>query len=297
MTKDRKVDEFADLLPEDSTGFRIWRNPNNKVVSVELHYSADPEKRTRAWQELTFAGMPKKERAREYELSWETYGGKAVYAGAFSRRLHVWDKDQEDEPSLPLVRCWDSGGLPACGIGQWIGRTFTCLDEIIVTEFKSSKVFVPEVLEFCQGNYGPHTYIDIVDPAAFNEGKTVDETRVWTATMQAYGLKPIGGELLFQKRKDAVIELMTQNDGDHPRFMVNPRCQFTIAGCEGGYQYPEKVSERSVIRANKPLKNEYSHIQDAWQYAVSVGGKIVYKKARGPQVRTPKRTVYNFQRR
>ena len=276
MDKIKKgINEFAAILPRDQTGLKVRRNIRSGIVLVELDYIADPSKRSLEWKEKERRGIPAQEWNREMERSFINYGGKPVYMKVFNRRLHIHETDVDPDPSVPLIVGWDSGGFPAAAICQYIGNHFTVLDEIYTDHFQSASLFIPYVYEYIATKY-PFYFLDVVDPAAFDEGKTVDQTRVWVSIMinPPYNRTPIAGEKLFTKRRDGVIRLMSMLDDGVPRFMVNPRCKFTIAGMSGGYQYPEKVSPKSIQRPDRPLKNEFSHIQDAIQYAVSVIDKL-----------------------
>lgn len=58
FTKRGDVDE---LVP----GLVAFRNPNNKFVILELHYSADPGKRSAAWKQMESIGVTASDWARE----------------------------------------------------------------------------------------------------------------------------------------------------------------------------------------------------------------------------------------
>jgi len=258
------VDELTNLLPPDSTGLRIWRNRSNGFAVIELHYSADPKKRAPEWRDDAARGLPQSEWDREYELSWDTHAGKPVYGKDFRSSTHIWLRDQSPEIGLPILRGWDFGMTPACVIGQFIGRRLVILDEIVGVNIGAIR-FVPEVVDFCGLHFGGYDFYDFVDPAGFSAGKESEETTC-VDVMRRNRLAPIAGDVTYEKRLGAVLELLTRLDGGRPCLMVNPRCKILIAGFRGGYQYPEKVSPRSVVRIDRPLKNAFSHPHDALQY-------------------------------
>ena len=254
------------FLPEDPTGIRSWRNRENGFAIIELHYTADAMKRDPKWAAEAMKGMPQSEWEREYELSWDTHAGKPVYGKDFRSPSHVYLSDQEPEVGLPLLRGWDFGMTPACIIGQFVGRRLMIIDEVIGNNIGAVR-FVPEVIDYCNLHYGEFEYYDFVDPAGFSAGKESEETTcVDVMRRRPNCLAPVAGDVTYEKRLGAVIELLTRLDGGRPCLMLNPRCKILIAGFRGGYQYPEKISPRSVQRMDRPLKNAFSHPHDALQY-------------------------------
>lgn len=51
------------------TGVELWKNPRNKFVVVDLHYSADPDKRSTEWREAVKSALPIREWQMEFEKS------------------------------------------------------------------------------------------------------------------------------------------------------------------------------------------------------------------------------------
>ena len=87
-------------------GVEEWRNPQNRMAVVQLHYTADPRKRTAAWKAQAQRGMRPRDWQREYEISWSAPEGEPVipeYNGAIHRRPLQFD------PQLRLLRFWDFG--------------------------------------------------------------------------------------------------------------------------------------------------------------------------------------------
>lgn len=282
--------EFSDLLPEDPTGIKVWRNRNNKFVIASLHYTADPSKRDPRWREEAKKGMPQGEWDREYELSWDTHAGQPVYGADFNESLHVYLDDVGPEPGLPILRGWDFGLTPACIIGQLEGRRLTILAEVVETSMGAAR-FVPQVIDFCGTRLAGFDFFDFVDPSGFSRSESEETSCV--DIMRTYGIGAVAGELTYEKRLGAVIELLTTLDGGRPCLMVNPSCKVLIGGFKGGYQYPEPASARSVIRMDRPLKNEFSHPHDALQYLASKI-KVVGKMARPSRSRRIARPDYTF---
>lgn len=97
-------------------GVEQWRNPRNGLVVVQLHYSADPRKRTPEWKAEASRHMHPRSWQREYEINWAAPAGEPVvpeYQEAEHCRAFEWDK------RLRLLRFWDFGRVsPVCLFAQ-----------------------------------------------------------------------------------------------------------------------------------------------------------------------------------
>jgi hypothetical protein len=70
-----------------------------------------------------------------------------------------------------------------------------------------------------------------------------------------------------ERRIQAVERVLTANTDGRPTFVVNPECEKLLRGFRYGYRY--KLN-RNGTQDQAPVKNEYSHIHDALQYAILV---------------------------
>lgn len=262
-------------------GLRIWKNPGNGFTICELHYRADPAKRSDLWRQDARRGMPHMEWEREYELSWHTHAGLPVYGDDFQPSVHISSVPIKAEIGLPLLRGWDFGLTPACIIGQLVGRRLHLLAEVIGENLGATR-FVPQVMEACAAAFPGFTSFDFVDPAGFNRSESEETSCV--DIMARHGLRPIAGEMTYEKRLGAVVEFLTTFDRGKPLLLVDPSCRVLIEGFRGGYQYPEPSSKRSVIRMDRPLKNSFSHPHDALQYLATRLKSGFQRRAQGTRV-------------
>lgn len=262
------VSPLARFLPKDTTGFALKRNPNNGFVIVSLDYFADPEKRSPEWKKMAQEGLPPRRWAVEYERAWDVSAGRPIYADCFHRAHHVLAKPVGPNPGYPIFRGWDFGGNQSCAIVQVRDGHIYVLDEI-PNGGVNTRQFAPEVIRFCNGAYGPdYHYIDIVDPSAMWEGKTA-EGHACVEVMQSpeIGLMPIPAKTNDpEKRIAAVTKVLINYRNGKPTLLLNPHCEMLIKGFEFGYHFPERPTQQK--KADKPVKNLYSHIHDALQYAV-----------------------------
>jgi len=260
----KKVSPFSRFITDDVQGLTVRQNPRNGFTIIELDYWADPIKRDPEWIDRERRRMPPKQWAVEMERSWETYAGRPIYEDAYNKQLHRLAAPMPASPDYPIFRGWDFGGNQSCAIAQLQGSRLIILDELPNGGLNTRK-FAPEVISYCNQQFGPEFhYIDIVDPSAFWEGKTA-EGKACTDVMRELGIQPVPASTNDpQKRIDSVMRrLMSLVDGK-PSLQLNPHCEMLLKGFEGGYHYPEKPTQSR--RADRPVKNLYSHIHDALQY-------------------------------
>lgn len=268
MSVKPKINEFARYLPDDATGLMIRRNHKNRFAVIELDFVADPEKRSIEWVAAVKASMPPKQFAVEMMRSFETFAGKGVYDKAFFKHLHVLAAPVGPRPNYPIFRGWDFGGNQSVAICQIIGNRLYILDEL-PNGGTNTRDFLPNVIAFCNTHYGDdYHYIDIIDPSAMWDTNRAQADNSCAAVMreEQFGLHPVPAPSNDPgKRIDSVIELLMRIcDDGKPALLINPHCRMLIQGFEGGYHYPEKATQSR--RADRPVKNLFSHVHDALQY-------------------------------
>lgn len=273
-------------------GVEVWKNPKNRFCIVDLHYTANPEKRGTAWKEAVRSSMPIRDFLMEYEKSWQTFEGKPVYAD-FNRSLHVSTSRVQPEPGLPLILGWDFGLTPACIVAQLVGRQLRVLHEFIETAGSISKL-APVVWNYLQTKYltwvHDNNITHYVDPAGFQKAQT-DERTCADVMREVMGrrsqIRP--GPVTWEQRRKAVEDFLTKTYGEGPGLLVADECPLLIEGFNGGYMYPEKALEiePTMIR---PLKNKYSHPHDALQYLAAGANQLL--RQYGNKEETPKPPEY-----
>ena len=250
-----------------SQGLKIWKNRGNGFTSVQLHYDADPAKRGEAWKKKASYGMDSKAWNTEMELSWETYSGEAVYGKEFNRGLHVAEDELVPNREQPtIVRGWDFGGNHSCAVVQLVGSRIQVLKEYANLGYNTRRI-VGEVIPDCNLSFGPgYRYVDVIDPSALHEGKT-STGMACADVMRELGLEIIPGDQDPTRRIDAVMKYLVTMSGGKPSLQLSPSCKMLITGFLGGYAYPDRETQNQ--KRNRPVKNEYSHIHDALQYALT----------------------------
>jgi len=262
---------FKTLAPKHAsspmTGIKKWDNPENKFCVFEIHYTADPEKRSSDWKNKLKPSMPIAKWNQEYEILWDSFSGMPVYSD-FVESVHTTRKGLSPQIGLPLLRGWDFGLTPACVIAQLQGDTLCILNEFVELNMGADK-FSDKVLTKCRLLYpqwaqGGKDWLDYVDPAGAARDQSNEGTCV--KILDGKGLTCIPGAISFEERRNAVNYYLVHRSSAGACFMLDAlNCPTLLRGFLGGYRYPEGSIDREA-RSVKPIKDEHSHPHDALQY-------------------------------
>ncbi len=285
---DRLDDKTLAEQKQDSTtekrypmqGVELWKNKRNEFTVFQLHYSADPNKRSDDFKKSSKKGMSIKRHKQEYELEWETYLGSPVYTD-FNKIVHGSKKKIHPHLGLPLLRGHDFGLTPACVICQLQEQTLVVLKEFTAANMGTER-FLDVVLRECAilfPNWSDQKldYLDFIDPSGMFR-KDTDE-RCNADIMREKGLAPQPGMVGFVPRRDSVERWLIKMNRGNPAFQVNlTECPNLVKGFNGGYRYPESGMDLPENKI-RPLKDEHSHIQDALQMVTSRLDNITKRKS------------------
>ncbi len=249
-------------------GVEVWKNPRNKFCVVDLHYTANPAKRGDAWKEAVRSSMPLRDFLMEYEKSWQTYEGRAVYED-FNKTLHVLRGTIPAEPGIPLLLGWDFGLTPACIVAQLVGSQLRVLHEFIEGNGSISKL-APAVWQYLNVSYRNWTNYDdkifsFVDPAGFQRAQT--DERTCADVLRKTGFTNVQpGPVDWESRRQAVESYLTRMEKGRACLQISDvGAPVLISGFQGGYRYPDKVNEIEPAKI-RPVKDQFSHPHDAFQY-------------------------------
>jgi hypothetical protein len=281
---DINVAEYSPDYKRAMEGVRVWQNRKNKFLVFELHYTADPEKRSPEYRESIKASMPLQEYLREYELHWDTFSGQPVYP-EFGK-IHILHDKPEPVAGLPMLAGIDWGLTPAFVIGQLSDGVLTIFEEI--TEVNMGAVrFMDKVVNHIRINYPTHSdtkknWMLFADPAGQAKSQS-DESTCFQIASKFFNVVP--GPIAWEERRNAVVGFLLKLELGQPAFQLYGRaCPVLLKGFEGGYRFDDKAIE---IEPNKlrPIKDVHSHSHDAAQY-LCAGVSMTTKKAFG-HVPTP----------
>lgn len=258
----------------------IWKNPKNGFLVFDIHYTANPNKRSPGFKEKVKNQMPLKDFLVEYERNWEAYDGKPVFED-YNKLIHEVRRAAEPELGLPLLIGWDFGLTPAAVVAQLQGNRLVILREF-VSRNKGIRQFAPEVMNTLRQQYPmwndpKRDFLSFVDPAGFSRSQDNSESSC-VIEMGAQGIKNIfPGPVSWEDRRKAVEHFLIGMSGGKPNFSLYAKdCPKLSKGLGGAYRYPDKYG---ILEPGnpKPLKDEYSHPADALQYlchgAIALGRK------------------------
>jgi hypothetical protein len=158
----------------------------------------------------------------------------------------------------------DFGLTPACTISQvdTFGRFLTYSD--IISDGMGTLRFVREKLKPLLANKFPGMPVLIIgDPAGTQRAQT-DERSVFDILRQeGFRVIPAKSNSVVA-RLSAVDSLLTRISDGKPAMLIDPGCRNLINALRGGYRY--KIKTTGDVD-DKPEKNKYSHVADAFQYA------------------------------
>lgn len=273
-------------------GVEIWKNPRNRFVVCDLHYTADPRKRGEAWRNAIKESLPARDFAMEYERSWQTFEGKPVY-GDFNRTIHLRQGPMNIEPGVPLMFGIDFGLTPAFVMKQLVGRRLRIHKEFIETDGSIDKlgtvVWNYLLQNFLSWVHNPDMIYVWCDPAGFQRAQT--DARTCVDILRKIGFKHIRpGPVGWEIRRKGVEDYLTKTYGEGPGIEIcEDECPILVEGFTGGYRYPEKAMNIEPSKIT-PIKNKYSHPHDALQYGCA--GATQLRKSYGLEMPVP---TYGFQ--
>lgn len=274
---------FPEIPPVESKspmeGVTVWKNPRNGFLVIDLHYTANPNKRGEEFREELKRTLPIRKFEMEYERSWQTYEGKPVYED-FNERIHVTSVKPKCYVGLPLLLGWDSSGLtPAVIVAQIQGEKLMVFREIIGMGMGAQR-FCPMVASEIRLHYPQITdlenqTISFFDPAAFTRNSITEET--YLSAMRAVGFTQVRpGPMAWLKRVEAVNKyLIGLSKGEGKLQIYDQDCPTLVSGFKGGFRYPDSVTNVEPDKL-RPIKDAFSHPHDGFQYLC--GGLDSYKK-------------------
>jgi hypothetical protein len=268
------IGSVPDFAVSPMPGVRTWKNRVNKIFVFRLHYTADPDKRTQEWHDSARAGMTKRDWDREYEISFTTPAGDPVFIDEFSYEHHVATKPLRFDSKYPLLLGWDFGLSPGVSFSQFFPDTrWNILDEMWTPRMGIER-FAPQVLMRISMFYPGAKIICFVDPSGSKESE-VDE-RSSIQILEAHFDDVRMGAEAWEFRRRSMALMMSRSIKGTASVQIDPRCHLIITGLQGGYHYPERQAGKKLTRAmERPVKNEYSHLQDGLQMVATGMIKLV----------------------
>ena len=199
--------------------------------------------------------------------------GLPVYRSSFNRAMHVAHAEYSPlrSPAYPIVIGMDNGLTAAAALLQPNVRgRLILMDEAFVPDGTTMGVerFLDNLLiPLLRRQYYGCQFIFSLDPACY-ERQQRDEATIAQAVQQRdphfIVKKAVTNDP--EKRLGAVEGLLVRQVDGTGYIQINPHCSHSIQAFEWGYKYPARRDGSPNLETN-PVKNFYSHISDAIQYA------------------------------
>lgn len=289
LPKDMTDDERMQY--EKPPTWRFFVQPPGLIetrVEGKLVYQPNPAAENQKWMTKPYlekiAGKPKEWIDQRIMNKVGLYvGGKSVYP-TFSAHEHVSKSKLLYTAGWPIYVGLDFGREPAAVFGQCINGAWSVLAELIGSN-ESAQLFAPKVKRLLFQEFPGCKAEFYGDPRGADGGQNV-ETTAYDVYL-AHGMKviPATTDNNREMRRSAMESVLGKRNG----LLISPECLVLKTGMAGGYHYP-KVAQKGISGrfAEKPLKNEYSHIVEALENMLLGGGEgealVVpsHRERRGP---------------
>lgn len=278
-------------------GITTWTNRKNGFRVIDLEFKADPNKRSEEWIIESRRGIPRSQWDREFGSTWTVFEGKPVYAD-YDESLHLSSGTIMVPRRSKLISGWDGGPNDVhlawvLGIAEPNESSILFIDEVYRDD-GDIFAFVETVeshlkLEWAKlGGFSIH----VADPSVFVESGVVKGGKAMADIMRQYNMPPVPGLVSFAKRRSTVERMLltlfkpSTSGSPVPKLRVHERCTFLRQALRGGYAYPKVAGGKGGEYHPQPVKNRYSHICNAMEYAcggmANVMGDIPYEGRRLP---------------
>jgi hypothetical protein len=194
-----------------------------------------------------------------------TADGKPVYP-EYNDRIHVAEKDLKPILGLPIILGWDFGLTPAVAICQMTPRgQFIVLEELVAEDMGIRQFATDVVKPVILNKYAKHRIESCGDPAGMNRAQTDERTCFQELLEVGLPTEPANTND-FIPRRESVAFFLNRMAGGEPGFLIDANCKTLRKGFIGGYRY-ERLKVSGEIYRERPVKDRFSHIHDALQYA------------------------------
>lgn len=223
-------------------------------------------------EERAFGGPTASESRRNVHGEYAAKVDGTVIFSNFSINRHRSSDFLKPVPELPFYIGADAGGTPAACIGQFMPNG----------QFRGLREIVTKPTEIT----GPQRFAEMIADVLLHDFRGMRCGGAWGDPSAWYGADKQRGELAFMeivgkalairfrptdtndfKSRFEAVDFFLKGliDANTPRALFDPRLKTTIRGFISQYKTTKHFSEgksQSVEIAN----NEFTHVQDAWQY-------------------------------
>ena len=227
-----------------------------------------------------------------------TRDGKPVY-GNYMDSIHCATENIEAIKGYPIIAAYDFGLTPSCILVQYLHSGKLNVLKEFYEENTGLRSFLKEVIKpYLASRYRGFEIVTTGDMAGMKRNDSDEFNCFIELKQQGFSATPSTTNSLLA-RINAVDSFLTKMVEGKPAFQLSPCCELLRRGFIGEYKLHmfKGVNERL---SEIPLKNSFSHIHDALQYAALLADRGGVTGARGisgsrydaPVVKGPSRTMY-----
>jgi hypothetical protein len=190
----------------------------------------------------------------------------------FSREVHVSPIPLEPVPDVKLIVGMDFGLTPAMAIMQRVRGRWLVLREIVLAD--AGAIDAARHLTRVLADEFPGWKVAVLwgDPAG--DARVGTDRRTPFQIMRAAGFPARPVETNDPEiRRAAGQSVLRRMEEGAPAVIFDPSCKVLIAGLSGAWCYKRVRSANGESFEDDPMKNRYSHICEAWEYALVGGGE------------------------
>jgi hypothetical protein len=232
---------------------------------LKVHYTADPKKQDPNWIAEARAGSTPEDWAIEMEIDFSVTRGAPWYP-EFNPELHVAKGPLAPLRGVALIAGLDYGLTPATVYIQAAPDGRVVVHAPDLQSWESGIVAHANKMLAVQAANFPGFKIHYYGDPAGNQRVQTDEKTVVQVLRQDFGINVRNGPVSFAQREIPIRKLLTSLIGGKPALLIDPRCVWLIEALKGGYKRME-VNDQIL---DKLEDNKYTHIVDAFSYAVSM---------------------------
>lgn len=194
----------------------------------------------------------------------ERKSGRPVYKD-YDDQVHYVDIALQPPVGSHVIIGVDQGLSPAAAFTFIDYDGSLCVFDEITTEDCSLKEFAEELLWpriYSKYPWIKNNFSCVIDPAAAQ--RSMNDAKAGFEILKEAGLPVrLAKSNNPTDRRESVIHFLRLRN----KFKLGPECKILRKGFISGYKYEEKRSVDGKVYKEKPMKNEFSHVHDALQYA------------------------------
>lgn len=251
-------------------GFSFYNQPPGLLVDDKGNYYTNPEAENLDYLPDGYYDRQAIGKDKDYIKVYlmGQYGqlrsGKPVYP-QYNDDIHFVDKEYIPSKHLPIVVGIDVGLHGNAAVftqllktGQVVAFDELFFEDLSITEFAKTKL-VPHI----NNNYFKYNISLVTDPAATHRSSSNKKSAFDIFKYQHKLPVEIAVTNDILARIEAVVDFLIMQDG----LILTPGVPWLRRGMISEYKYKELKGTMGTKFHDKPDKNEYSHVADAFQYA------------------------------